>query len=151
MASTLVITGLDEAVAALKAMAVAVDKATAEATEMTTAMVEGRARANLARYSHSRGTPTPSPRGQPPAKISGVLQNSFEDTMPSPDGDGGWECELSSGLAYSLIQEVGGWAGRGHRSYLPPRPYLRPAVDDLVASGAIRDTYIRYWEKAILA
>ncbi len=151
MASWVTVTGLDEAVAALKAMAVAVDKATAEATEMTSALVEGRARANLARYSHSRRTPTPSPPGQPPAKIGGALQNSFHDTIPIPDGDGGWECELSSGLVYSLIQEVGGWAGRGHRSHLPPRPYLRPAVDDAAASGVIRDTYIRYWERAILA
>lgn len=40
---------------------------------------------------------------------------------------------------YAYIQEYGGYAGRkppfkkqnGHRPYIPPRPYLRPALQDL--------------------
>lgn len=31
---------------------------------------------------------------------------------------------------YARIQEYGGTAGRGHKSEIPPRPYLQPAFDD---------------------
>lgn len=146
---SLTLAGVDDLTAALDSVLAAVDRATADATVLAAALVEGRARANLSRTSHSRGTPTPSAPGQPPAKIDGHLQNSWHDTLPIPDGVGGWECTLSSALPYSLIQEVGGWAGRGHRSHLPPRPYLRPAMDAAAASGEIRDAYERAWTRAL--
>lgn len=49
--------------------------------------------------------------------------------------------QISSSLPYARIQEYGGIAGRpgpfkkknGRRPYLPPRPYLAPAMDDLQA------------------
>ena len=151
MASLIELTGIDEFTAALNATMAAVDRATADATAMASDLVEGRARANLARTSHSRRTPTPSAPGSPPAKIDGTLQNSWQHSLPLPDGVGGWVCTLTSDLPYSSIQEVGGWAGRGHRSHLPPRPYLRPAVDDAAASGEIRDAYMRAWAAAIEA
>lgn len=31
---------------------------------------------------------------------------------------------------YARIQEYGGMAGRGHRSMIPARPYLQPALND---------------------
>ncbi len=31
---------------------------------------------------------------------------------------------------YARIQEYGGGAGRGHKTQIPPRPYLQPAFDD---------------------
>lgn len=31
---------------------------------------------------------------------------------------------------YARIQEYGGYAGRGHKAYIPPRPYLSTALDD---------------------
>lgn len=34
-------------------------------------------------------------------------------------------------VPYGAIHEYGGWAGRGHRSYIPPRPYLGPALRDM--------------------
>ena len=125
--------------------------ATAQGAEAARDLVEDRARANLSRYSHARGTPTPSPRGQPPAKIDGTLRDSWKHPLPVPDGAGGWVCTLSSGLVYSRIQELGGWAGRNHASYLPPRPYLKPAAEYLIASGAIRDTFARFWTDAVSA
>lgn len=151
MPGTVTITGIGEAVDALRAMAVRLDEATARATEAARGLVESKARSNLALRSHRRGTPTPSPPGQPPALIDGTLRDSFRGTMPTPTGDGGWVCTLSTGLVYSRIQELGGWAGRGHRSHLPPRPYLAPAAKDLIASGALRDTFARYWADAMSA
>ncbi len=151
MASLLNLSGVDEFTTAIEALLVAVDRATADATLAASDLVEARARTNLGLTSHARGTPTPSAPGQPPARIDGTLQDSWKHTLPIPDGIGGWVCELSSGLVYSLIQEVGGWAGRGHRSHLPPRPYLRPAVDAAAASGEIRDAYLRAWTAALEA
>jgi len=151
MPLTVAVSGISDAVAALRAMAARLDTATAQAAEASRDLVEKRARSSLERYSHTRGTRTPSPRGQPPAKIDGTLQNSWTHTMPTPDGIGGWVCTLSSGLVYSRIQELGGWAGRGHRSHLPPRPYLKPAAMDTVASGDLRDTFARFWAEAISA
>jgi phage gpG-like protein len=83
--------------------------------------------------------------------IDGTLRDSFTHSLPVPDGAGGWVCTLSSGLVYSRIQELGGWAGRGHRSHLPPRPYLKPAALDAVASGDLRDAFARFWAEAISA
>jgi hypothetical protein len=145
------VVGIEEATAALKAIAVRLDLATAQGAEASRDLVETRARNNLGRYSHKRGTPTPSPKGEPPAKIDGTLQDAFKNTMPVPDGIGGWVCTLSSGLVYSRIQELGGWAGRNHASYLPPRPYLKPAAMDLVASGDLQATFARFWADAICA
>ena len=151
MASLINLTGIDEFTAAINATLAAVDRATADATLVAADLVEARARDNLGRLSHARGTPTPSAPGQPPARIDGTLQDSWKHTPPVPDGLGGWACTLSSNLVYSSIQEVGGWAGRGHRSHLPPRPYLRPAVDMAAASGEVRDAFMRAWSTAIEA
>lgn len=35
-----------------------------------------------------------------------------------------------SSVPYARIHEYGGYAGRGHKSYIPPRPYLGPARDE---------------------
>lgn len=38
---------------------------------------------------------------------------------------------LSPDTPYARIQEYGGYAGRGHKSYIPPRPYLQPAINEV--------------------
>ncbi|MBF0556984.1 MAG: phage virion morphogenesis protein [Nitrospirae bacterium] len=32
--------------------------------------------------------------------------------------------EIGTDVKYSAIHQFGGYAGRGHKSYIPPRPYL---------------------------
>lgn len=149
MAGLLNLTGIDEFTAALDVILADVDRATADATLVAADLVEKRARDNLGRLSHARGTRTPSAPGEPPARIGGALQDSWQHSLPVPDGIGGWVCTLSSNLVYSSIQEVGGWAGRGHRSHLPPRPYLRPAVD--LAAVEVRDAFMHAWAAALEA
>lgn len=70
---------------------------------------------------------------------SGNLLNSVLNSIQvSPDGQS-LAVSLGSDLPYARIHEYGGFAGRrgpykkkdGHRSYIPPRPYLRPAINDL--------------------
>lgn len=36
--------------------------------------------------------------------------------------------EVGSNVAYARIHEYGGLTGRGHRTVMPARPYLRPSV-----------------------
>ncbi|WP_370145682.1 hypothetical protein [Streptacidiphilus sp. EB129] len=143
------ITGIVELGEALEAMAARVEAATAEAVKLAAGLVGERARANLSLTSHERGTPTPSAPNQPPSMISGTLRDNWTDPLPVSDGAGTWVCTLAPTTVYAGIQEYGGWTGRNHASYLPPRPYLRPAVDDLLASGLVEDAFVRAWTAAI--
>jgi phage gpG-like protein len=70
---------------------------------------------------------------------SGNLLNSVLNSIQvSPDGQS-LAVSIGSDLPYARIHEYGGFAGRlgpykkrtGHRPYIKPRPYLRPAINDL--------------------
>jgi phage gpG-like protein len=70
---------------------------------------------------------------------SGNLLNSVLNSIQvSPDGQS-LAVSIGSDLPYARIHEYGGFAGRrgpykkkdGHRPYIRPRPYLRPAINDL--------------------
>jgi phage gpG-like protein len=70
---------------------------------------------------------------------SGNLLNSVLNSIQvSPDGQS-LVVSIGSDLPYAHIHEYGDFAGRrgpykkkdGHRSYIRPRPYLRPAINDL--------------------
>jgi len=70
---------------------------------------------------------------------SGNLLNSVLNSIQvSPDGQS-LTVSIGSELPYARIHEYGGFAGRkgpfkkrtGHRPYVKPRPYLRPAINDL--------------------
>lgn len=73
------------------------------------------------------------------ASRSGKLLNSVLNSIQvSPDGQS-LVVSIGSNLPYARIHEYGGFAGRpgpfkkkeGRRPYLKPRPYLRPAINDL--------------------
>jgi phage gpG-like protein len=70
---------------------------------------------------------------------SGNLLNSvLQSIQTNIDGEG-LTVTIGSDLPYAAVHEYGGYAGRrgpfkkkdGRRPYLPPRPYLHPAMDDL--------------------
>ncbi len=70
---------------------------------------------------------------------SGDLLNSVLQSIKADvDGDK-LIVSIGSNVAYAKIHEYGGYAGRrppfkkkdGRRQYLPPRPYLSPAMNDL--------------------
>jgi phage gpG-like protein len=70
---------------------------------------------------------------------SGNLLNSVLNSIQvSPDGQS-LAVSIGSDLPYARIHEYGGFSGRkgpfkkrtGHRPYIKPRPYLRPAINDL--------------------
>lgn len=107
-----------------------------------------RAHAELSRYYHPPNTPTPSPPGEPPARIGGHLRGSLSPTGPVPTS-GGYTGRLGPTAVYGRIQELGGQAGRGHRSTLPARPYLRPAVRRSIADGSLRRIFADAWGRAM--
>lgn len=78
---------------------------------------------------HPAGTRTGSAPGQPPWRVSGHMSRQVK--VYGPIFIGGWrprwEGKVGPDVVQGRIQELGGWAGAGHRSYLPPRPSLGPA------------------------
>lgn len=140
--------GQDQVAAALDRIALRVRTATRSAVKDATRLVQRRATVQLSRYSHPRGTPTPSPPGQPPARISGYLRGSLSPTGPYPTG-GGFGGKLGPTAVYSRIQELGGQAGRNHSVTLPPRPYMRPTQASVIADGSLRRIFVGAWRRAL--
>ena len=70
---------------------------------------------------------------------SGSLMNSVLQSIQTTVDDDGLQVSIGSDLKYAAIHEYGGYAGRrgpfkkedGKRPYLPARPYLHPAINDL--------------------
>ncbi|MEV0090470.1 HK97 gp10 family phage protein [Streptomyces sp. NPDC050738] len=147
MAGGVQITGLSELHGALSAMDSAIQKATRVATAHAAHLAEGAIKRMLTTSSHPKGTPTPSAPGDPPSLVTGTLRRSIKVVGPVPVGRGTWMAEIGPTAVYGRIQELGGTAGRG--AELPPRPYVAPAYDQLVAGGVIGRTYYAAWAAAI--
>ncbi|MEU5426830.1 HK97 gp10 family phage protein [Streptomyces olivoreticuli] len=143
------VTGLDALITAIRSMGSRAEAATPAAVAQAAALLEGKARANLSRYSHAPRTPTPSPPGEPPALVTGRLRSSFDILGPTSAGAGAWAAVIGPTTAYARIQELGGTAGRGHHAVLPPRPYLRPAYDALVHDPELLGVFARTWLRAV--
>lgn len=111
------------------------DEATRVAAVGGARLIETEAQRLLALRSHPRGTPTPSPPGAPPARISGDLLGSVHADTAAVGGGGSYSASVRSGLPYSWVQEHGGRVGRG--AVLPARPYIKSARDN-VALAAVR-------------
>lgn len=156
------IDGADEWQAAAAAILQRARPLTDGAVDDALATIERAAQANLARYTHPAGTPTPSPPGQPPALVSGALRRSLK-TRRTGHGPNVYEGAVGSTIVYGPIQERGGtilpkrgpflwWRTadgmrRARSVTLPPRPYLRPAVRDSIPQ--IRRIFADAWTRAI--
>lgn len=104
----------------------------------------------LRRFSHPAGTPTPSPKGAPPAKVSGNLGRSIrQEPAAGARRISRYQFQVMVGptIVYGRIQELGGRTGRGHRTWLPPRPYIAPATIRL--RGQIHNAGVRAFLKAV--
>ncbi len=138
--------GAEEFAAALDALQQRMHSATRKATKDGITLLQRRAHGRLSRYYHPPNTPTPSPPGEPPARITGHLRGSLSPTGPVPTG-GGFTGTLGPTAVYARIQELGGRAGRNHSVTLPPRPYLAPTVRD--SRNDIRRQYVEAWQRAM--
>lgn len=127
---------------ALRALVERTHAATKAAVEEGASTVQDAVKANLMRRSY----PPASPPGQPPAFRTGLLRDRVLKRIDGEVGAGVFQARVFPSIVYARIQELGGDAGRDHRSHLPPRPYVRPAVD------AVRDrvlqTFIAEWQRA---
>jgi hypothetical protein len=109
----------------------------------------------LVRYSHRRGTRTPSPAGDPPAIIGGHLKRSLHLYPAVMTGAASARSKVTPLIVYARIQEMGGtvtpdghpflrWKGLGGKFVyarsvtLPKRPYMRPAHRRTIADGSLR-------------
>lgn len=104
----------------------------------------------LALSSHSKGTMSPSPRGSPPSLVSGRLRGSIDDWLHLQHGAGIYEVRVGPvDVVYSRIQELGGWAGKGHKTRVPRRPYMLPALNQLTGSGELTRVATDAFERAV--
>lgn len=133
---------------ALKAMQVRIWKATQIATQQGMYLVERNVKFYLRTFTHPEGTPTPSPRGGPPAMVTGNLIRSWRNE-PLAHGRKPWTVVAAGGptAVYARIQELGGMTGRGHMTFIPKRPYVRPMAR--VSRRGVRRIYVAYWSNAI--
>lgn len=129
------VSGLSQLRETIRTVPSKLDDASRTAAVAGAKLMETESKRLLGLRSHPRGTPTPSPPGAPPAKISGDLQGSVIADASATGGFGVYSASVRTGLVYSWVQEYGGPVGRGAR--LPPRPYIKPGRDN-VALAAIR-------------
>jgi hypothetical protein len=101
-----------------------------EGTKKTMEQIARQERTLLSLGWHKIGTKTGSVPPDPPWRITGELSRSVMVEGPIKFGAlGRWVGRVGAYAVYARIHELGGWAGRDHQTYLPPRPHLKPAVD----------------------
>lgn len=142
------VSGADEVGRALEALGQRMHSATRRAVKDGLRLAKRRGHGQLSRYWHPPNTPTPSPPGEPPARITGHLRGSLKPTGPVPGGGGftGW---LGPTAVYGRIQELGGRTGRNHATVLPPRPYMRPTYASVLGDGSLRRVFVDAWRRAM--
>ncbi|MER8030745.1 hypothetical protein ABTZ78_17500 [Streptomyces bauhiniae] len=147
MSGSVHITGLAQLQGALQGIERDLQRATRTATVHAAHMAEAAIKQMLTTSSHPKNTPTPSAPGEPPSLVTGTLRRSVKVVGPVPAGMGRWLAQVGPTVVYGRVQELGGPVGRG--AELPPRPYVQPAFERLVASGAITRAYHSAWRAAL--
>lgn len=123
-------------------------RATTAAGRESMYLIERNWKFYLRTFTHREGTPTPSPRGGPPALVTGNLIRSWRTERPFM-GDKPFTVITRGGptAVYARIHELSGQAGRGHLTHIPKRPHVRPMV--LVSRRGVRRIHISAWTGAI--
>jgi phage gpG-like protein len=127
--------------------AAGLDAATRAGLELVGELAEHAMVEQLTLRSHPPGTPTPSAPGQPPALITGTLAGSVVTRGPI-GAAGRYEMVVGATAEYARIHELGGRTGAGHRTVLPPRPYVHPAL--IAAQRDMLAVMIRTWRAAMM-
>jgi hypothetical protein len=147
-------TGIDDVRDALSAMRDRVDDATSDAVEAGIEIVHAAAVVNTTIVFR---------------EWTGALADSIEIEEPVRTGAHSWQARTYPTIVYGRIQELGGeivaenatgflwWEGfrsdgsfgliKKHSVYLPPRPYLQPALDE--SREAMRSAASDAWASAI--
>lgn len=98
---------------------------------------------------HPYGTKTGSVPPEPPWRISGRMSRSVKVFGPVLFGviRARWTGKVGPSAVQGRIQELGGWTGAGHRTYLPPRPSLGPAWS--IVRPTVRPTFEHDLRRAV--
>jgi HK97 gp10 family phage protein len=121
------------AIKQFQAMPKAIDDAVKKAVNLVgaEAVREMTGKEGLSKYGrHQKGTPTPSPPGEPPAQVSTNLRRSVKKFPVTRKGHGEYSVEVMPTAVYARAQELGN--GR-----LPARPFVEPARKRLRANKRI--------------
>ncbi|WP_329330720.1 hypothetical protein OIU81_02795 [Streptomyces sp. NBC_01454] len=149
MTGSVQVIGVSELTGALSRLTASFNLATKSATAKAAHLTEGAIKEKLTTSSHRPGTPTPSAPGEPPSLVTGTLRRSIKVTGPHPLGMGRWEAQIGPTAVYGRVQELGGPTGRGGATELPARPYVAPAYERVIATGAVSAIYHQAWRAAI--
>jgi phage virion morphogenesis protein len=96
----------------------------APVTEQIGRLLVAKARARIDRGGDGDWPPLKKGKSKPLVG-SGALRRSITFTY------GGRGVTVFSPLPYSAIHQFGGWAGRGNKSFIPARPFLKITDDDI--------------------
>lgn len=159
------VSGVDSFNAGLDELAARVNAATDETVDDVLDLIQTETTANLSITAHAPLMQTDSLPGEPPADVTGGLIRSLRPTRDPSTGDGVYSGRFGPTTVYSRIQELGGTIhGRPllswqtfdgehfHRHFaasvtLPPRPYLKPAVDEI--KDEVRELFKTAWDDAL--
>lgn len=113
-----------ETIAAMQALRERVRAATVAGVERCgDEIVKPAIQSNLDRLHY----PPVAPQGEPPAYRTGLLHD--EVYAEAFETETGASAEIWPSTVYARIHELSGWAGKDHKSFLPKRPYVQPAID----------------------
>jgi hypothetical protein len=136
------LTGVPEVSAAFAAMIAQVEGVTGPTVKKVLDQVGRHERTLLSLGYHPYGTPTGSVPPSPPWRIFGDLSRSVW-TEPTKRTVFTWSGRVGPTSPYGRIHELGGWTGRRHATYLPPRPHLDPAWR--IVRPSVRFTFEVAW------
>jgi len=151
---TLVWRGVGEFDRALQRLVADASRAAQRGANAAALAVATRTKEKLTTTTHRRGEPTPSRPGEPPSLVTGTLRRSIKVIPAEPRGATGWASKVGPTAVYGRIQELGGPLPRSvhramykHDPKLPARPYLGPAVQELIDSGALWTAFRSGWDR----
>jgi hypothetical protein len=119
------------------------DTAVLEAAEFLKELVQE----NLLMFPHppEEATEAPAYKG-PVGFITGALRDSVTVDVAPIAG----YVKVYPTKVYSRINELGGWTGTDHMTWIPPRPYFRPMVEEIETTGpgGMEHIFREHWLRA---
>ena len=121
----------------------------------------------LTKRTHTEGTRTPSPPGAPPALVTGMLRRSVIRAPARALGPGAAVQVMGCHVVYGPVHEFGPVTIRSKGNYplrnrntgqvfgyevtIPRRPWMKPSMEALTASGLGTKACATAWAAALFA
>lgn len=82
--------------------------------------------------------------------VSGRLRSSIAASRVIKTGEE-YSAKIGTNVVYGAIHEFGGYAGRNHKVFIRPRPFLRPAIEEAENKIAVVQTIVKRINQALEA